>query len=87
MSDSANAAIQPVAAEVLGSFAKVFQGYYTLVVAGELQKKDENGEIIPPITADQIKEQAEKAAKEKVANDQIKAGESLGSFSFVATGE
>jgi hypothetical protein len=86
VSYSANAAIQPVAAEVLGSFAKVFQGYYTLVVAGEITKKIEKGEL-PVMTETQVKEAAEKAAKEKVANDQIKAGESLGSFSFTATGE
>lgn len=87
VSYSANAAIQPVAAEVLGSFAKVFQGYYTLVVAGELQKKVEKGELPPTTTKAEIEAAAKKAAEEKVANDQIKSGESLGSFSFVATGE
>jgi hypothetical protein len=35
----------------------------------------------------QIKEAALKIAAEKTANDHIKAGESLGSFSFTATGE
>lgn len=86
VSYSANGAIQPVAAEVLGSFAKVFQGYYTMVAAKEIQTKVEKGEL-PPMNKEQIEAAAKKAAEEKVANDQIKSGESLGSFSFVATGE
>jgi hypothetical protein len=83
VSYSANAAIQPVAAEVLGSFAKVYQSYYAQVVLLQLKPKVEKGEL----TEAQAKEAAAKAAEEKVANDQIKSGESLGSFSFTATGE
>ena len=78
---AASGTIQAVAAEVLEGFVKVYQGYYAQVAA---QKFLENG------TA---KSQAEalalgaKAAEAKTANDNIKAGEALGTFSFVATGE
>jgi hypothetical protein len=86
VSYSANAAIQPVAAEVLGSFAKVYQGYVSLVFAQTLQKEIEEGKK-PVMTKAEIEAAAKKAGEEAVANDQIKAGESLGSFSFTATGE
>jgi len=86
VSYSANAAIQPVAAEVLGSFAKVFQGYTSLVFAQTLQKEIEEGKK-PVMGKAEIEAAAKKAGEEAVANDQIKAGESLGSFSFTATGE
>lgn len=86
VSYSANAAIQPVAAEVLGSFAKVFQGYSTLVAAETLKKEIELG-AKPPMSPAEVEAAAKKVGEEKVANAQIKAGESLGSFSFVATGE
>jgi hypothetical protein len=90
VSINATSAIQPVAAEVLEGFTKVYEGWYTLVVAGELQKQAEKevGEgKTPAMNEGQIKEAAVKAAAEKVATDHIKAGESLGSFSFTATGE
>jgi hypothetical protein len=86
---NANAVIQPVAAEVLEGFVKVYQGYYTQVVGFELTKKAEaeakEGKPIP--TKEQIEAAAKKAGEDKVANDQIKAGEALGSFSFTAAGE
>jgi hypothetical protein len=78
---SATGTIQPVAAEVLEGFVKVFQGYYTQVVAKTL------------IAEGKAKSEAEalalgaKAAEAKVANDQIKSGEALGSFNFTAIGE
>jgi hypothetical protein len=81
VSVSATAAIQPVAAEVLEGFVKVYQGYYTQVVAKTLlaEKKATSEAEALALGA--------KAAEAKVANDQIKAGESLGSFSFTAIGE
>jgi hypothetical protein len=86
---NANAVIQPVAAEVLEGFVKVYQGYYTQVVGFELTKKAEaeakEGKPIP--TKEQIEAAAKKAGEDKVANDQIKAGEALGSFTFTAAGE
>jgi hypothetical protein len=92
VSVNATAAIQPVAAEVLEGFVKVYEGAYALKVGEELAKKAEEEFIksegkIPPPSKTQIEEAAKKAAAEKVANDHIKAGESLGSFSFIATGE
>jgi hypothetical protein len=89
VSVSATSAIQPVAAEVLEGFVKVYEGAYALKVGEELAKKAEaefkEGKVPPSKT--QIEEAAKKAGAEKVANDHIKAGESLGSFSFTATGE
>jgi hypothetical protein len=88
---NATAAIQPVAAEVLEGFVKVYEGVYTAKYAEELgakvKKEAEEKKEPPALTEQQIKEAAVKAAAEKVANDHIKAGESLGSFSFTATGE
>jgi hypothetical protein len=83
---TANAAIQPVAAEVLEGFVKVYQGYYAQVAALELQKEIEAGKK-PVMTEAEVKAAGAKAAEAKVANDHIKAGEALGSFSFTATGE
>jgi hypothetical protein len=71
---TASGAIQPVAAEVLEGFVAVFQGYYKVVVEVE-SKGTVTGKA------------AEEAAAAKVANDHIKAGEALGSFSFTAIGE
>jgi len=89
VSISATSTIQPVAAEVLEGFVKVYEGAYALQVGNELAKKAEAEfkEGKTPPTKTQIEEAAKKAAAEKVANDHIKAGESLGSFSFTATGE
>jgi hypothetical protein len=83
---NANAVIQPVAAEVLEGFVKVYQGYYAQVAALQIGEKVKKGEL-PVMTEDEIKAAGAKAAEAKVANDQIKAGEALGSFSFTAAGE
>jgi hypothetical protein len=90
VSINATSTIQPVAAEVLEGFVKVYEGAYALKVGEELKKvaEKEAGEgKTPKMSAAEIEAQAKKAGAEKVANDHIKAGESLGSFSFVATGE
>ncbi len=89
VSISATSAIQPVAAEVLEGFVKVYEGAYSLKVGEELKAKytKEAGEGKPIPSAAEIEAMAKKAGAEKVANDHIKAGESLGSFSFTATGE
>jgi hypothetical protein len=89
VSIGATAAIQPVAAEVLEGFVKVYEGVRALAVGAELQKKAEAEakEGKTPPSKEQIEAAAKKAAAEEVANDHIKAGESLGSFSFTATGE
>jgi hypothetical protein len=83
---NANAVIQPVAAEVLEGFVKVYQGYYTAFVGATLTEEVKGGKI-PPMSAAEIEAAAKKAGEVKVANDQIKAGEALGSFSFIAAGE
>jgi hypothetical protein len=78
---AATGAVQAVAAEVLEGFVKVYQGYYTVVAAKTLvaeSKFKTEAEALPT---------ASKIAEAKVAPDQIKSGEALGSFSFVATGE
>lgn len=86
---NANAVIQPVAAEVLEGFVKVYQGYYTQVAglklkeAAEAEAKKGN----PFMSAAEIEAAAKKAGEEKVAGKDIKAGEALGSFSFTAAGE
>jgi hypothetical protein len=90
VSISATAAIQPVAAEVLEGFVKVYEGAYALEAGAKIKAQTEK-EILegktPVVPPDQIEAVAKKAAAEKVANDHIKAGESLGSFAFTATGE
>jgi hypothetical protein len=85
VSVTATAAIQPVAAEVLEGFVKVYQGYYAQVAAKTIIAEHEAKK--EPITEAEALAQGAKAAEAKVANDNIKAGESLGSFSFIATGE
>jgi hypothetical protein len=82
---TAGAEVQPVAAEVLEGFVKVYQGWYTQVAALEIGKKAaEEGH---PISNEEALKLGAKAAEAKVANDHIKAGESLGSFAFTAIGE
>lgn len=73
--------IQAVAAEVLEGFVKVYQGWYTQVAAGQFIKEGK------ATSEKEALELGAKAAEAKVANDHIKAGEPLGSFSFTATGE
>jgi len=78
---TANAAIQPVAAEVLEGFVKVYQGWYTQVAAAELVKAGKASSEAEALAL------GAKLAEAKVASDHIKAGEPLGSFSFIAAGE
>jgi hypothetical protein len=85
---NASAKVQAVAAEVLEGFVKVYQGYYAevvkLTILGELKAK---GEPITPAIEEAAKKQGIEAAAKKVANDNITAGESLGTFAFTAIGE
>jgi hypothetical protein len=82
---TANAVIQPVAAEVLEGFVKVYQGYWSGVVGATLTKEVELG--LKKLSKEEIEAAAKKAGEEKVAGKDIKAGEALGSFSFTAAGE
>jgi hypothetical protein len=91
---SATGTIQPVAAEVLNGFIKVHQVKKTEeLVPAEAKKAGEEafakeGKIL---TEDEAKAIGQKRAEEKAAVEakelEIKSGETLGSFSFVATGE
>jgi hypothetical protein len=83
---NASGTIQAVAAEVIEGFVKVYQGYYAGVYSLELKKAIEEGKA-PVMTEAEIIAAGAKAAEAKVANDHIKAGEPLGAFSFIATGE
>ncbi len=76
---SATGTVQPVAAEVLEGFVKVYQGYYAAGATKEAEAKGASKEEAAKIGAE--------AAAKKTANDNIVAGEPLGSFAFVATGE
>jgi hypothetical protein len=76
---SASGTIQAVAAEVIEGFVKVYQGYYAAGFAKEAEAKG-----VPAAEAQKL---GAEAAAAKTANDNIKAGEALGTFSFIATGE
>jgi peptide subunit release factor 1 (eRF1) len=76
-----------VAAEVLEGFVKVHQVYMTEVLAKKAAEKALlEGKTLPEAEALGLKVGSEEAATEAKANE-IKSGESLGSFSFTATGE
>ena len=79
VSVSATGTVQPVAAEVLEGFVKVYQGYYAAGATKEAEAKGASKEEAARIGAE--------AAAKRTADDNIVAGEPLGSFSFVATGE
>jgi hypothetical protein len=91
---SATGTIQPVAAEVLNGFIKVHQVKATEdLVKPEAENAakeafEKEGKIL---TEDEAKAIGQKRAEEKAAAEaktlEIKSGETLGSFSFVATGE
>jgi hypothetical protein len=69
---NAAATLQPVAAEVLNAFSKVYQAWWQ----GVLEVKF----ALPP-------EVAKQKAEEKVANDHINSGDPLGTISFTAQGQ
>jgi hypothetical protein len=83
---NASGTIQAVAAEVIEGFVKVYQGYYTQGAAQTLTDEIKKGEK-PLMSEAEVIAAATKAGEAKVANDHIKAGEPLGAFFFVATGE
>jgi hypothetical protein len=91
---SATGTIQPVAAEVLNGFVKVHQVKRVEDLTPEEAEKagkeafEKEGKLISEAEAKAI---GQKRAEEKAAAEakelEIKAGETLGSFSFTATGE
>jgi hypothetical protein len=91
---SATGTVQPVAAEVLNGFVKVHQVKRVEDLTPEEAEKaakeafEKEGKLL---TEDEAKAIGQKRAEEKAAAEakelEIKSGETLGSFSFVATGE
>lgn len=75
VSVSSSAVLQPISAEVLEGFVKVYQAYYEAGVCASLPEKCKE-----PAEKAIAKEQAEK----KVEKDHIVAGNPLGDFSFTA---
>ena len=80
---NAKGTLQPVSAEVLNGFVSVYKGYAETVTyltqkgKAELEGKSE-------AEADAIGKAAAKIAGEKVAENEIKSGDTLGTFSFMA---
>lgn len=85
---NALATLQPISAEVLEGFVKVYQAYYEAgayakICATETPNNCESA--IPPEREAEEKaahEAAKKVAEERVAKDHIAAGNPLGTFSF-----
>jgi Htaa protein len=80
---NAQATLQPVSAEVLEGFVKVYQAYYeagvfAAVCEGLPEKCKE------PAEQEIAKAKAKEEAAKKVENDHITAGNALGTFSFTA---
>ena len=89
VSISATATIQPVAAEVLEGFVKVYHGYYAEAYKAKyLEAYVGKGGTLPnPTVEAEAKKIGEEESAKQTAGDDIKAGEALGSFSFIAQGE
>ena len=89
VSVSSSAVLQPISAEVLEGFVKVYQAYYeagAFIAACEAAPTQCNNPD-PNIKAAEeagAKEAAKKAAEKKVEKDHISAGNPLGTFSFTA---
>jgi hypothetical protein len=86
VSVSSAAVLQPISAEVLEGFVKVYQAYYEGgAIAQECGKLP--GKCQEPAEAEAkkaIEAGAKKAAEERVAKDHISAGNPLGTFAFTA---
>jgi len=90
VSVSSSAVLQPISAEVLEGFVKVYQAYYeegfrrefcALATPNNCESADPNERAAEEGAA---KAAAKKAAEERVAKDHISAGNPLGDFSFTA---
>ena len=87
---NAQATLQPISAEVLEGFVKVYQAYYEAGAYLEIcaTKTPNNCESVIPAEKEAeeklAKEAAKKVAEERVAKDHIAAGNPLGTFSFTA---
>jgi hypothetical protein len=86
---NAQATLQPISAEVLEGFVKVYQGYYeagVFIATCEALPKECNSGVPAEKEAEEAfaREEAKKAAEARVAKDHITAGNPLGTFSFTA---
>lgn len=83
VSVNSSAVLQPISAEVLEGFVKVYQAYYEAgvfaAVCAELPEKCKE-----PAEQEAAKAAAKEQAAKKVEKDHITAGNPLGSFSFTA---
>jgi hypothetical protein len=91
--NNAAATLQPVSAEVLEGFVKVYQAYYEAGAYIEICKNFAPNECESGVPAEKAaeeefaKKEAKKAAEERVANDHITSGAPLGTVSFTAQGQ
>jgi len=83
VSVDSSAVLQPISAEVLEGFVKVYQAYYE---AGFYAKAcfELPGKCADPAEQEAVKAAAKEAAEKKVEKDHITAGNPLGTFSFTA---
>jgi hypothetical protein len=91
VSVSSSAVLQPISAEVLEGFVKVYQAYYEAGAYGAFcaspaapnncNSPDPNEKAEEEATGKAV---AKKAAEDRVAKDHISAGNPLGDFSFTA---
>jgi hypothetical protein len=84
VSVSSSAVLQPISAEVLEGFVKVYQAYYEAGFYIEYCALATLNNCESPAEQETAKAAAKKAAEERVAKDHIAAGNPLGTFSFTA---
>jgi hypothetical protein len=82
VSVSSSAVLQPISAEVLEGFVKVYQAYYEAVFCAKAAPEKCNSANADQKAAEQAA--AKEAAEKKVEKDHISAGNPLGDFSFTA---
>jgi hypothetical protein len=84
VSVSSSAVLQPISAEVLEGFVKVYQAYYEAGFYIEYCALATLNNCESAAEQETAKAAAKKAAEERVAKDHISAGNPLGNFSFTA---
>jgi len=82
VSVSSSAVLQPISAEVLEGFVKVYQAYYEAVFCALAAPEQCNSANADQKAAE--KAAAKEAAEKRVEKDHITAGNPLGTFSFTA---
>jgi len=82
VSVDSSAVLQPISAEVLEGFVKVYQAYYEAVFCAIAAPEQCNSANADQKAAE--KAAAKEAAEKKVEKDHISAGNPLGTFSFTA---